>query len=124
MSLVSWKLNRRIHECERLEEESMQLKKNIDEGSIKSKFENSLWILDNILNSQRSSNDRSGLGFNKEKKLESFSFTNQGGNKKSYVEALKNPVKKEESKKDALKSQDKKEIIWFLRDQIDICRSF
>ena len=32
---------------------------------------------------------------------------NQGGNKKSYAEALKTPVKKEESKKAAPNSQDK-----------------
>ena len=47
------------------------------------------------------------MGFNKEKKPKCLSFTNQGGNKKSYVEALKSQVKKEESKKDALNSQDK-----------------
>ena len=44
---------------------------------------------------------------NKEKKPECFSFTNQGGNKKSYAEPLKSLVKKEESKKVVLSSQDK-----------------
>ena len=36
-----------------------------------------------------------------------FFFTNQGGNKKIYAEALKSPVKKEESKKVSPNSQDK-----------------
>ena len=85
----------------------MQFKKKLDKGSIKSKFENNSRILYDILNSQISSSDRSGLVFNKENNLECFSFTNQGGNKKSYAEALKSPVKKEESKKDSLKYQNK-----------------
>ena len=80
---------RRIQESKRLEEEIIQFKKKLDEGSINSKFENNSRILDDILKSQRSSSDRSGLGFNKEKKPECFSFTNQGGNKKIYAEALK-----------------------------------
>ena len=42
--------------------------RELDEESIKTKFENSSRILDDILNSQRASSDRSGLGFNKEKK--------------------------------------------------------
>ena len=85
----------------------MKFKKKIEEGSNKSKFENNSRILDNILNSQRSSSDRSGLGFNKENKPKCFSFTNQGGNKKSHSELLKSLVKKEESKKASLNSQEK-----------------
>ena len=53
----------------RLEEEITQFKKKLDEGSIKSKFENSSRILDDILSSQRPSGDRSGLGFVKEKRV-------------------------------------------------------
>ena len=104
---LNMQFNRRIQESDRFEKEIIQCKKNIDEGSIKSKFENSSRIIDDILNNQRSSSDRSGLGFNKEKKPECFFFTNQGGNKKIYVEALKSPVKKRESEKHALNSQDK-----------------
>ena len=59
------------------------------------------------MNNQRASSDRFGLGFNKEKKPDCFSCTNQGGNKKSYAKALKSPVKKEDSKKVSLKSKDK-----------------
>ena len=57
--------------------------------------------------SQRPSSDRSGLGFVKEKKPESFAITNQEGSKKSYAEVLKTPTKKERSKKASLISQDK-----------------
>ena len=96
---LNLQLKRRIQESNKLEEEIIQFKKKLDEGSIKSKFENSSRILDDILNSQRSSSDRSGLGLNKEKKPESLSFTNQGGNKKSYAKALQSQVKKEERKK-------------------------
>ena len=51
-------------------EEIMQFKRKLDEGFIKSKFENSSNILDDILSSQIPSSDSSGLGFVKEKKLE------------------------------------------------------
>ena len=77
----------------------MKFKKNIDEESIKSKFENNSRILDDIMHSQRSSSDRSGLVFIKEKKPESFPVTNKEGSKKIYVEVLKTPSKKEGSKK-------------------------
>ena len=85
----------------------MQFKRNLDEESIKSKFENSSRILDDILSSQRPSSDRSSLGFIKEKKPESFLVTNQEGSKKSYPKVLKTLAKKEGSKKERLISQDK-----------------
>ena len=85
----------------------MQFKKKLDEGSIKSKFENSSRILNDILNIQRTSSGRSGLGFNKEKKLQCFSHTNQGENKKNYAEALMSPVKKEENNRPTPNSQYK-----------------
>ena len=72
----------------------MQFKRKLDEESIKSKFENISSILDEILSSQRSSSDRSGLGFVKEKKPERFPVRNQEGSKKGYVEVLKTPAKK------------------------------
>ena len=105
---LNLQLKRRIQEYEKIAEEIMQFKRNLDEGSIKSKFENSSRILDDILSSQRPSGDRSGLGFVEEKKPESFLVcTNQEGSKKSYAEVLKTPAKKERSKKADLNSQDK-----------------
>ena len=85
----------------------MQFKRKLDEGSIKSKFENRSRILDDILNIQIPSSDRSGFGFVKENKPENFPFTSQEGSKKIYVEVLKTPAKKERSKKAGLISQDK-----------------
>ena len=65
---LNLQLKRRIQESEKLVEEIMQFKRKIDEGSIKSKFENSSRIIDDILSSQRPSGDKSSLGFVKEKK--------------------------------------------------------
>ena len=73
---LNLQLKRRIQEYDKLEEEIMQFKKKLDEGSIKSKFENNSRILDGILSSQRPSSDRSGLGFVKEKNPESSPLTN------------------------------------------------
>ena len=52
-------LKKRIQDSEKLEKEIAQLREGVDEKFIKSKFKNSLKILDDILNSQRSSSDRS-----------------------------------------------------------------
>ena len=100
-------LKRRIQESEKFAEEIMQFKRKLDEGSIKSKFESSSMILDDIMSSQIPSSDKSGLGSIKEKKTKSFIVTNQEGSKKSYDEVLKTPAKREGSKKAGLISQDK-----------------
>ena len=91
-------LKRRIQEYENIAVEIMQFKRKLDEGYIKSKFENSSRILDDILSSQIPLSDRSGLGFIKEKKPKSFPLTNQRGSRKSYAEGLNGPVKKEKCK--------------------------
>ena len=85
----------------------MQFKRKLDEESMKSKFEKSSRILDDILSSQIPSSDRSGLEFVNENKLEIFYVTNQEGSKKIYAEVLKTPAKKERSEKVGLISQDK-----------------
>ena len=77
----------------------MCLRKKLDEESIKSKFEKSSNTLDEILSVQRQSGDKSRLGFDKETKPWLSSYTNQDGNKRSYVGALKIQIKMEESKK-------------------------
>ena len=96
---VNLQLKQRIQEFEKLAKEITQFKRKLDEGSIKSKFENSSRILDDILSSQKPSNDKFGLGFVKEKKPENFPITNKKGGKKSYAEILKTPSKKEVNKK-------------------------
>ena len=75
----------------------MQLRNKLDEESIKSKFENNSRNLDEILSVQRSSSNKSGLEFDKEKKPRYSSCTNQDGNKRSYATLLMS--QREESKK-------------------------
>ena len=82
---LNLQLKRRIQEFEKLAEQIMQFKRELDEGSIKSKFENNSRILDDILRGQKPSNDKSGLGFVKEKKPKNFPITNKKGGKKSYA---------------------------------------
>ena len=65
---LNLQLKIRIQDFERIEEEIMQLRKRIDEESIKSKFENNSKVLDGILSIQIPSIDKSGLGYDKEKK--------------------------------------------------------
>ena len=93
----------RIQESEKLEEEIMQFRKHLDEEAMKSKFEGNSKTLDDILNSQRPSNDKSWLGY----RSNYYSFTNQGGNKKSYVVAFRSPVKKKERNNYIPNSHDK-----------------
>ena len=76
----------------------MHLRKKLDEESIKSKFENSSRSLYEILGVQIPSSDKSGLGFDKEKKPGYSSCTNQDGNKRSYDAILMSQIKKEEIK--------------------------
>ena len=84
----------------------MQFRKNLDEEAMKSKFEGSSKILDDILNIQRPSNDKFGVVY----RPKYSSFTIQVGNKKIYVVALKSPVKKEEIKNSIPTSHDKNRI--------------
>ena len=95
---LNLQLKRRIQDYERFEEEIMQLRKRLDEEVIKSKFENNSKLLDDILRSQRPSSDKSGLGYDKAKNPEHSSFTDQGGNKRSYANVIKCPMKKEEAR--------------------------
>ena len=77
----------------------MHLRKKLDEESIKSKFENGSRNLDKILSVEIPSSNKYGLGLVKEKKPGHSYSTNQDGNKRSYVVALKTPIKSEEGKK-------------------------
>ena len=60
-------MNKEINEkqqiCKILEDEIVQLKGKLEKEDIYSKFENNSKILNNILSSQRSSNDNTGLGY-------------------------------------------------------------
>ena len=63
----------------------MCLRKNMDEQSIKSKFEKSSNTLDEILSVQIPSCNKSGLRFDKEKKPGHSSCTNQDGIKEAML---------------------------------------
>ena len=65
-------LRERIQDSEKREKEIIQLRKGVDEKCIKSKFEKNSRILYDILSSQRSSNDKTCLGYDKEKETEKF----------------------------------------------------
>ena len=91
-------LRERIQDSGKLEKEIIQLIKGIDEKYIKSKFENSSRILDDILSIQIPSNDKIGLVYDKVKETKYSSITNHGGNERSY-DALKSPIKREEKNK-------------------------
>ena len=98
-----WKQSRtttqkKIQESERLEQDIMHLRNELDEESIKSRYENSSRTLDEILSVQRPSSDKSGLGFDKEN-LGYSSCTNQDGNRRSCDAVLMIQIKREESKK-------------------------
>ena len=60
---LSLQLKRRIQESKNLAEEIMQFKRKLDEGSIKSKFENSSRILDDILTRVIFSGEISPIGY-------------------------------------------------------------
>ena len=84
----------------------MQLRRKLDEEDLKSKFEGKSKILDDILNSQKPSSDKFGLGYGSRYS----SFTNQGENRKRYDDALKSLAKKGERKKSIPTSYDKNMI--------------
>jgi hypothetical protein len=58
-------VNEKEESCHKLEVEVVDLKKKVEKSNTHIKFMNNSTILDEILNSQRSPNDKSGLGYNK-----------------------------------------------------------
>ena len=60
---LNLQLNKGKQESERIKEEILQLRKKLNEKALKSKFEGNSKILDDILNRQKSSCDKYGLGY-------------------------------------------------------------
>jgi hypothetical protein len=81
--------------CEKLEAEIKLLKSEIEKEKKGSQFENSSKILDEIISSQRSPNNKTGLGYTQDS-----TSTSQGSVKKpiSYPDALKKSLRKEDNK--------------------------
>jgi hypothetical protein len=64
--VVRNQLNKREESCHKMEAEVVNLRKKVEKSNTQVKFLNKSMILDEILDSQRSPNDKSGLGYNKE----------------------------------------------------------
>jgi hypothetical protein len=98
--VISKQLNENQLDCEKLEDEIVFLKRELEKGNNQSRFENNSRILDDILNSKRSSRNKSGLGYDQKNSNKGSNSTSQETDKnpKSYAYALQNSFKKEESK--------------------------
>ena len=88
-------LKKKIQESERLEQDIMHLRKKLDEEYIKSRYENNSRTSYETISVQRPSSDKSGLGFDKEKKPGYSSCINQDENKIRYVFVLTSQIKRE-----------------------------
>jgi chromosome segregation ATPase len=61
--VLNKQLNEKQQDCKKLEIEIVQLKRELEKGNNQSRFEKSSKILNDIPNSQRSPNDKRGLGY-------------------------------------------------------------
>jgi hypothetical protein len=64
--VVRIQLNKREESCHKLEEEVVNIRKKVEKSNTQIKFLNNSMTLDEILDSQRSPNEKFGLGYNKE----------------------------------------------------------
>jgi hypothetical protein len=97
---MSKQLNEKKLDCEKLRLKLFFLKRELEKGNNQSRFENSSIILDDILKSQRSSSNNSGLGYDQKKSNKGSNSTSQQTNKnpKLYAVSLQRCFKREESK--------------------------
>jgi hypothetical protein len=65
--VVRNQLDKKEESCHDMEEEFVNLRKKVENSDTQNKFLNRSITLDEILDSQRSPNDKSSLGYNKEK---------------------------------------------------------
>jgi hypothetical protein len=89
------KLSDKKQACEKLEVEIKLLKSELEKEKKRSKFGNSSKILDEIISSQRSRNNNTGLGYTQDS-----TSTSQGSVKRpiSYAYALKGSLSRENNK--------------------------
>ena len=71
--VIREQLNEKKKDCEKLEDEIILLRKKLEKGTIQSRLENNSKILDDILNSQRPSSNKTRFTFDQKK-------TNEGSN--------------------------------------------
>ena len=85
---------KKYKKIKKIEEEGNFIRKRLDEETIKTKFENNSNILDDILRSQKPSNDKTGLGYDNERNSKFSSFTNrERDNRRGCANVLKSPIK-------------------------------
>jgi hypothetical protein len=98
--VISKQLNENQLGCEKLEAKMFFLKRELEKGNNQSRFENSSRILDDILNSRRSSSNNLGLFYNQNKSNKGSKSLSQETNKnpKGYAVALQISLKEEEIK--------------------------
>jgi hypothetical protein len=98
--VISKQLNEKKQDYGNLEVEIVFLKRELERGNNQSRFEKSSRILDDILNSQRSSRNKRGPGYDKKNSNKGSNSTshNTDKNPKIYVASLHISFKKEESK--------------------------
>jgi hypothetical protein len=95
-------VNEKEESCHKLEAEVVDLRKKVEKSN---KFLNSSTILNEILESQRSPNDKSGLGYNKEATLVEESTSNKHevspslSNDEDYVASKPSTQGKQSSKR-------------------------
>jgi hypothetical protein len=97
--VLSKQLNDKEQNCETLEAEIVLLRRKLEKGTNLSKFESSSKILDEILNSQRPSNNKVGLGYDhKETNKGSISGIHKSDeNPKTYAASLQSSFKREKN---------------------------
>jgi hypothetical protein len=95
--LISKQLNEKKLDCEKIDAEIVCLKRELEKGSNQSTFENSSRILDDILNSQIPSSNKSGLGSDQNKYNKGSNSTSQQNDKnpKIYAVSLQSTFKEE-----------------------------
>ena len=84
-----------------MEEKFVVLRKKFEKGNTQIRFENSSIILDNIINSKKTSNIKTGLGYDPKNSNEASISKAKNGDKspKTYAVSLKNSLKKEEKRR-------------------------
>ena len=109
---INERIKDKIQKTKKLEEEGNLLRKKLDEETIKTKFENSSTILDDILRSQKTSNDKT-LGYDNERKSKCSSLTNrERNNSRGCANVLKSPIKNSQNSSPSTHYNDKTGMIF------------
>jgi hypothetical protein len=97
--VLSKQLNDKEKNCEKLEVEIVLLRRKLEKGTNLSKLESSSKILDDILNSQRPSSNKAGLGYDHKEtnKGSKYGIQKSDKNPRTYAASLQSSFKREEN---------------------------